>query len=1469
MAGTAFSAANWSGYDAASFTSGADLTDWSPPISIANFSASWKAAVQSDGADIRITKSDGTTELPYALIGWAYNAGSPTGLIRVKFSGSSGTSANTVRVYAGYTPGTATAYDANETYGSDNAFASHWKGYWADGGGTDWTSNDNDGAAQGGVTFGGATGKIGPGTDYNGTDQYSVITDDAALQVQSGTIMGWCASSLSNSWEALFARYETAGGGYAALRRGTSDDMSIRHSDGVNNTNVTIEARGGTLSSTLQHYRCEFSLTDCEVFENDSSVGTDSDTIPSYTDPALNATIGYSALSGYWDGIICEVQLHSPQVSDAWVDEEYSATNDNASYWTSWSWTSATPAAPTVSSATINTAGDTLTVVFSESVTGQTGWTVRASYAYCGITASSGNGTDTHTFTLSREAIDGERLWLMYDPTAGNAVNGGAVEVEEIGWREQSIANNSTYTITRPSLPTYLGDKKITGLTTITPVITCTRASGAEPMYVQVSAEQTTADAGSRPYFDLHFEWDFGDSGGTEEMTNYFTGATINMNDGQRGPEAAYVYRTAGDYTITLTVKGIDGSGQSVSASTTTIIRLGEWEVFNGGGTGGTFTLTCEVDSDGGETTSAIAYDATIADVVTALEALSNVPAGTMRDTGYGTIEAVGSLAGADVVFTFNSSITGAGTGDAAPAMIERWAPESESDITVTSTSGWTQVYFDSEAAGGGDGSSGSPYNSATELREQFHSSFDGDRSNVVCNIAAGSDFTLPNAWKFSEQNTGWRFKKWGSGADPIIRDSVSASGNYSLLYAEFPYAPSTSELLLSDIVFSNIDFRCNTTGDLGALLFTPTTNGNTAHPHVWFAFGLIDNCSFTREAGSNQLVRINDELYAQSFMLWNTHLNAGPFPTLASYGCNVSQWAGACGGSFAGVDAEGSLLDHHIYPKMFGHSLFSCIGFEDGFDGTNTCLNLTAAGADSQVSKFHLMYGCNITGTQNGMDLANEWSDYDDGLTRLGDVLVLCCLIHSGRIADQENGVIAPNITSLCVRYCDLWDNLDKGIVTSDLVYLEDYRVEFVNSYADGPGIFIRTDNAKLFGNKIYSTDATNAAQQWYSNDCDITTADADHNTYYAPNSTEPFVDRDGSDVSFATWQSYGHDANGSEADPNFSDPDHGVMNYTYATPSYDGDTTAPTVSSATINSLGTTYTIVYSEAVTGQTGHTLSATGGAVTLTPSSGDTTDTHVWSLDRTILKPETVTRSYSPGNAQDAVGNTLDAYSGQAVTNGSGMPRPTVSTAAIATAGNAMTLTFAENVTGQLGWLLTATDGAVTATGSSGDGTASHGFSLSRVIGDHETVTLAYDSATGNAVDDDGLEVADFSGLEVDNDSTQDTVDPELSTATISLDGLTLTLVFTEAVTGQTAFTITASGGAATLSSPTGDGTGTFTFTINRAIDSTEVVTLDYDSVTGTTQDAAGNTLATITDQPVTILQGGNDVAGTLIAIGVL
>lgn len=129
-------------------------------------------------------------------------------------------------------------------------------------------------------------------------------------------------------------------------------------------------------------------------------------------------------------------------------------------------------------------------------------------------------------------------------------------------------------------------NKTITAISTSGGIV-CSRTSGQTPCFVQASASAITATGTSKPYEDLEYSWDFGDPSGTElfnqplnsALTKYES-TQVNANSAQTGPEAVYCYRSAGTYTITLTIRG--GPSGSVSTTVTQNITVSAFSASGG-----------------------------------------------------------------------------------------------------------------------------------------------------------------------------------------------------------------------------------------------------------------------------------------------------------------------------------------------------------------------------------------------------------------------------------------------------------------------------------------------------------------------------------------------------------------------------------------------------------------------------------------------------------------------------------------------------------------------------------------------------------------------------------------------------------------------------------------------------------------------------------------------------------------------
>ena len=220
------------------------------------------------------------------------------------------------------------------------------------------------------------------------------------------------------------------------------------------------------------------------------------------------------------------------------------------------------------------------------------------------------------------------------------------------------------------------------------------------------------------------------------------------------------------------------------------------------------------------------------------------------------------------------------------------------------------------------------------------------------------------------------------------------------------------------------------------------------------------------------------------------------------------------------------------------------------------------------------------------------------------------------------------------------------------------------------------------------------------------------------------------------------------------------------------------PTLSTAVVAANGTTLTLTFNENVTQGTGYQDadwnvdgSVTGSDISVTYSSGNGTDTHVYTVGQTIQSGETVDIDFN-GDAdsmEDDDDYDLAAIVSDSVTNnstqGSETP-PTLTGSVIASNGTTLTLTFDENVTQGSGYNDTDWDVDASVTGndigvtySSGNGTATHTYTIASTIQSSDTVDIDFNGDTDSEEDGAGDDLAAIVSDSVTNNSTQGDTDP--------------------------------------------------------------------------------------------------------------
>lgn len=338
---------NWSRINAENFPSGyagydtvtlpnpaTGLINFTYVLDLSQLSASWWSNVKSDGGDIQVYSHFGA-RLPAYLHNWGYSANS--GQLYFSYTGGKPASgSDSVRIYAGNANESQPA--ADDAYGQYNAFPSHLRAFYPDGGGNDVTRYVNHLGMSGSPTVGGSTGWFNgeKSTTYNESSQYGL----SSISVPTGVPLTLLASVYRNN---------TASNKYAMMvcSSSSSNEFGIRANSSTNEgvsraagtarffTNSTVSA------NTWTRIGAQFISATSRYQLRNGSPGTQSTSSSTPTSINLISVGASYNLSGgsFWGGRLANLQLHTVAVSNAWAAYDYSMLSSQSSFYTQSGWT--------------------------------------------------------------------------------------------------------------------------------------------------------------------------------------------------------------------------------------------------------------------------------------------------------------------------------------------------------------------------------------------------------------------------------------------------------------------------------------------------------------------------------------------------------------------------------------------------------------------------------------------------------------------------------------------------------------------------------------------------------------------------------------------------------------------------------------------------------------------------------------------------------------------------------------------------------------------------------------------------------------------------------------------------------------------------------------------------------------------------------------------------------------------------
>ncbi len=677
----------------------------------------------------------------------------------------------------------------------------------------------------------------------------------------------------------------------------------------------------------------------------------------------------------------------------------------------------------------------------------------------------------------------------------------------------------------------YLG-ARVDSATAITPVITSNYTSGNVPCQVQVSIQGTTVTGDSKYYGHIEVSWDFGDTGDTRTANNEF-GKSVNLNNGQVGREAAYVYMKPGSYTITANYRIWNGvslitATQTLSFTVNPIpsnaLRM--------------YISTSGSDSNDGNDPNGFAL--TGATWTASTKTLTKAGAFTSYNHATATAPTY-DLQKTNIIY-----ISG-GTGGVVTGWYTIESKTNNDSIVLTS-----RLTANDVTNGTNITSSNGPKATVADTSTALKTFIEADTGVVRYGfIRAGDTHSIRSAMT-GERSSGRRIISYGANSNVTkvtFIANASLSGNPMFFVND-----STGTSGYGDWLFCGIKINLNSVSSVHyfTLYFGPaSTSSGSAKRYCWV------DCEFNNGISSDGLPVFNMNRFGTSVVesfMWINCSFSNPLITKSHLFIMGDRWLTFIGCNFTGGNGNPT-FDHYIYPDKWENRLFAYCNFATLNNKLSYAINNNvedAAGADKSYMDIrnNVFYGPNyavdLSNDNNGLGGGNcNNAFFGDNLLNGVTKGIYCYNVKTLYVA--RNRYYSSNTSPLGNVLALIWIN---NSIALD-IEVWDNKIYFLNPGVDSYGVFAcAPPNAvgHIAGNylRISGTSGAYGGENYSSSNIAW-----DKNNFSRTTGSVFFYDSfiisgnvSGTTTkTLAQWQAVGNDTDLSNSNPGWIDPTNNIF--------------------------------------------------------------------------------------------------------------------------------------------------------------------------------------------------------------------------------------------------------------------------------------------------------------------------------------